>query len=62
MSLKWPPSPPPAQRVPTMDGKRSLWLALLLAMIALPRAIIEWIKRLVSGNPAGENRSRWGME
>ncbi|KDC09730.1 hypothetical protein AZ19_3625 [Bordetella bronchiseptica E012] len=45
-----------------MDGKRSLWLALLLAMIALPRAIIEWIKRLVSGNPAGENRSRWGME
>ncbi|KAK50232.1 hypothetical protein [Bordetella bronchiseptica] len=45
-----------------MDGKRSLWLALLLAVLALPRAIIGWIKRRSSGNPVGTSASRWDGE
>ncbi|KDC23020.1 hypothetical protein AZ20_4232 [Bordetella bronchiseptica E014] len=45
-----------------MDGKRSLWQALLLAILYAPRAMWGCIKRRVSGNAAGENRSRWEKE
>lgn len=45
-----------------MDGKRSLWLALLLAILYAPLAMWGWIKRRVSGKAAGENRSRWEKE
>ncbi|KDC48000.1 hypothetical protein [Bordetella bronchiseptica] len=45
-----------------MDGKRSLWLALLLAILNAPRAMWGWIKRRVSGKHVGENRSRWDKE
>ncbi|VEI25139.1 hypothetical protein [Bordetella bronchiseptica] len=41
-----------------MDGKRSLMLALALAVTALPRAIGAWIKRRISGKHVGENLSR----
>ena len=43
------PRPSPRQR----------WLALLLAILYAPRAMWGWIKRRVSGNPAGPNASRW---
>ncbi|KCV50390.1 hypothetical protein ACLRAE_19705 [Bordetella bronchiseptica] len=45
-----------------MDGKRSLWLALLLAILNAPRAMWGWIKRRVGGNTAGPNASRWDGE
>ncbi|MGK0596387.1 hypothetical protein [Bordetella bronchiseptica] len=42
-----------------MDGKRSLWLALLLAILNAPRAMWGWIKRRVCGKHVGSNASRW---